>query len=105
MPGIKIHPPAQLPEQSISQQEFEDWTNELEIYLGQEESMARFMTGGVYADWLSQEANQNRIAAIRDGDPHFPEENVAYRAAVLAEQLSKRRRELRTFIGQIVKVA
>lgn len=47
MPGIKIHPPKQLPEHSLSQQEFEDWTNELEIYLGQDAAMARFMAGGV----------------------------------------------------------
>ena len=63
--------------------------------------MARFMTGGVYANWTSQEADPNRIAAVRDRDLHLPEEN----AAVLAELLSKRRRELRTFIGQIAKVA
>ena len=105
MPQIKIHPPKQLPEHSLSQQEFKDWTNELEIYLGQDESMARFMTGGVYADWSSQEADPHRIDAVRDGDPHLPEENAANRPAVLAELLSKRRRELRTFIGQIAKVA
>ena len=58
MPQIKIHPPKQLPEQVISQQEFEDWQNELEIYLGQDENMARFMTDGIYATWQSQEQNQ-----------------------------------------------
>ena len=104
MPQIKIHPPIQLPEHSLSQQEFEDWTNELEIYLVQDESMARFMSGGVYKNWTSQEANPNRIPAVLDGDPQIPEENAANRAAVLTELLSKRR-ELRTFIGQIAKVA
>ena len=105
MPQIKIHPPKQLPEHSLSQQEFEDWTNKLEIYLGQDESMARFMPGGVYENWTSQEADPNRIPAVRNGDPQIPEENAANRAAVLAKLLSKRRRELRTFIGQIAKVA
>ena len=105
MPTIKIHPPKQLPEHSLLQQEFEDWTNELEIYLGQDESMARFMPGGVYANWTSQEADPNRIDAVRNGDPQIPEENAANRAAVLTELLSKRRRELRMFIGQIAKVA
>ena len=55
MPHIKIHPPKQLPEHSISQQEFEDWQNKLEIYLGQDKSMARFMTEGIYKstkEWL-----------------------------------------------------
>ena len=105
MPQIKIHPPKQLPEHSLSQQEFEDWQNELEIYLGQDEAMARFMTDGVYADWTSQEVDPHRIDEVRAGDPHRPEENAANRDAVLAELLSKRRRELRTFIGQIAKVA
>ena len=67
--------------------------------------MARFMPGGVYENWTSQEADPNRIPAVRNGDPQIPEENAANRAAVLAELLSKRRRELRTFIGQIAKVA
>ena len=105
MPQIKIHPPKQLPEHSLSQQEFKDWQNKLEIYLGQDESMARFMTDGVYADWSSQEVDPHRIDEIREGDPHRPEENAVNRVAVLAELLSKRRRELRTFIGQIAKVA
>ena len=48
MPHIKIHPPKQLPEHSISQQEFEDWQNELEIYLGQDKTMARFMSDRIY---------------------------------------------------------
>ena len=105
MPGIKIHPPKQLPEHSLSQQEFEDWTNELEIYLGQDEAMARFMARSVYAGWTSQEANPLRIEAVRDGDPQMPGENAANRAAIMTELLAKRRRELRTFIGLIAKVA
>ena len=90
MPGIKIHPPKQLPEHSLSQQEFEDWTNELEIYLGQDEAMARFMTGGVYQDWTSQEANPHRIPAVLDGDPQIPEEDAANRVAIMTELLSKK---------------
>ena len=105
MPGIKIHPPKQLPEHSLSQQEFEDWTNELEIYLGQDEAMARFMAGGVYDTWTSQEANPHRLEEVLDGDPQMPGENAANRAAIMTELLAKRRRELRTFIGLIAKVA
>jgi len=105
MPGIKIHPPAQLPEQSISQQQFEDWTNELEIYLGQDEAMARFMDGGIYQRWTSQEANPDRIVELSADDPNTPRENADNRDAVLAELLAKRRRELRTFIGLVAKCA
>ena len=92
MPTIKIHPPKQLPEHSLSQQEFEDWTNELEIYLGQDEAMARFMTGGIYETWTSQEANPNRIPAVLDLDPNLPADDAANRPAVMAELLAKRRR-------------
>ena len=66
MPAIKIHPPQQLPEQAVSQQQFEDWTNELEIYLGQDEAMARFMTGGIYANWTSQEEDNHRIELTKE---------------------------------------
>ena len=105
MPSIKIHPPKQLPEQAISQQEFEDWTNELEIYLGQDEAMARFMIGGIYANWASQEADPDRLAAISNQDPNLPAEDAVNRPALQQELLNKRRRELRTFIGLIAKVA
>ena len=105
MPGIKIHPPKQLPEHSLSQQEFEDWINELEIYLGQDAAMARFMTGGLYDTWTSQEANPNRIPDVLDGDPETPADGANNRAALMTELLAKRRRELRTFIGLIAKVA
>ena len=87
----------------MSQQEFEDWTNELEIYLGQDEAIARFMTGGVYATWTLQEANPHRIPAVLPLDPQLPAEDAANRAAVMTELLSKRRRELRMFIGLIAK--
>ena len=79
MPQIKIHPPKQLPEHSISQQEFEDWQNELEIYLGQDENMARFMTDSIYLDWLSQEENPNRIQNVHNRDPDRPAQDAQNR--------------------------
>ena len=72
MPQIKIHLPKQLLEQAISQQKFEDWQNELEIYLGQDENMARFMEGGLHANWSSQEQDPNHIPDILAGDPDTP---------------------------------
>ena len=105
MPQIKIHPPKQLPEQAISQQQFEDWVNELEIYLGQDDNMARFMTDGIYNTWLSQEQEPNRLQDLLDEDPDQPEENAQNREAKQRELLAKRRRELRTFIGQVAKSA
>ena len=63
MPAIKIHPPKLLPEQLVSEQEFQDWQNKLEIWLGENDNMARFMTEGRYNTWLSQETNPNTLQA------------------------------------------
>ena len=49
--------------------------------------------------------NNQRIVELNDRDPNRPEENAANRADVIAELLSKRRRELRMFISQIAKAA
>lgn len=105
MPQIKILPPRPLPEQAISQQEFEDWQNELEIWLGEDDNMARFMTDGRYNTWRSQEADPNRIQALDAGDPDRPAEDAPNRADRLADLLAKRRRQLRTFLGQVAKCA
>ena len=72
MPAIKIPPPKPLPEQAISEQEFQDWQNELEIWLGEDDNMARFMTGGRYHTWQSQEQSPHRIAAVHARDPDRP---------------------------------
>ena len=51
MLSLKIYPPKQLPEHHISEQDFQDWSNELEIYLGADDDMARFMPDGRYHTW------------------------------------------------------
>ena len=79
MPAMKIYPPKPLPEQVISEQEFQDWQNELEIWLGEDDNMARFMTEGRYNTWQSQEANPNRIADLNPNNLDRPEENVRNR--------------------------
>ena len=98
MPQIKIHPPKQLPEHSLSQQEFEDWQNELEIYLSQYDNMVRFMADGRYSTWDSQEENPNRIRELHQRDPDRPAADVQNREDVIADLLNKCRRQLRTFI-------
>ena len=61
MPTLKIYSPRQLPEQGISEQEFQDWVNELEIYLGTDDDMVRFMTDGKYDTWQSEERNPQSV--------------------------------------------
>ena len=63
------------------------------------------MIGGIYANWTSQEANPDRIVAVSAHDPNIPAEDAVNRPALQTELLNKRRRELRTFIGLIAKVA
>ena len=63
------------------------------------------MTDGIYNTWLLQEESNHRIEELNERDPNRPAEDAANRADVQAELLSKRRIELRTFIGQIVKAA
>ena len=103
MPAIKIHPPKPLPEQAISEQEFQDWQNELEIWLGEDDNMARFMTGGRYETWRSQEAYPNRVEDLHPRDPERPQNDAANREDLLADLLAKRRRQLKTFLGQVAK--
>ena len=105
MPQIKILPPNRLPETSISEQDFEDWVNELEIWLGGDDTMARFMRDGIYRDWQSLERNPDRLDVLNDRDPDRPAAEVANRDDVVAELLRKRRRELKTFIGQVARCA
>ena len=68
MPAIKIHPPKPLPEQVLSEQEFQDWQKELKIWLGEDNNMARFMTEGRYNTWQSQETNPHRLYALDQHD-------------------------------------
>ena len=105
MPQVKIHPPTRLPETKISEQEFQDWTNELEIWIGGDNDMARFMQDGIYNEWASQKRNPERLTELSDRDPDRPAAGVANRDDVVAELLRKRRRELRAFIGQVARSA
>ena len=87
MPAIKIHPPKQPPEQVLSKQEFQDWQNELEIWLGEDSNMARFLTEGKYNTWQSQEQNPNRLAALNENVTYRPEASAKNRDDLLAESV------------------
>ena len=67
--------------------------------------MACFMSNGRYHTWQSQEENPHRIEAVHDRDPDCPAADAPNHADVMAELLAKRRRQLRTFIGQVAKAA
>ena len=73
MPGIKIFPPNQLPVRNLSQQQLEQWIVQLEIWLGQDNDMARFMERGIYQNWQADEILPNRLPDVVDADPKVVE--------------------------------
>ena len=97
MPGIKIFPLNQLPVRNLSQQQLEQWTVQLEIWLGQDNDMARFMDRGIYSVWQADKHFPNRLADLHANDPkNLPALTEAQRTELLEE----RRRQLRTFLSQ-----
>ena len=103
MPHVLLYPPQNLPETSLSEQQFSEWKNELEIYLGNDDQMARFMTGGKYDVWRSEERDPHRLEALHENDPDRPAPDARNRQDLMDELLDKRRRQLKTFLGQIAK--
>ena len=65
MPTIKIYPPAQLPDRTLTETQFSIWKEELEVYLSQEKSFKIFLPNGSYHNWESAETYNNRV---RRGD-------------------------------------
>ena len=53
MAPIKIYPPARLPEKGVTDMLFNVWVEELEVYLGQDETLSVFMDSGDYDEWLA----------------------------------------------------
>ena len=100
---MKLYPPQNLPETSLSEQQFLEWKNELEIYLGNDDQMARFMTGGKFDVWRSEERDPHRLEALHENDPDRPAPDARNRQDLMDELLDKRRRQLKTFLRQIAK--
>ena len=65
--------------------------------------MARFMTGGRYQNWQSQEQFPHRIDIVNPRDPDRPAQGADNREDLLMDLLAKRRRQLKTFLGQVAK--
>ena len=61
------------------------------------------MKGGRYTNWQSQEQNLNRIQILHANDPDRPNEDAANKDDRLDDLLIKRRRQLKTFLGQVAR--
>ena len=76
MPSIKIYPPTPLPDRKVNETQFNIWTEEIEVYLSQENDFSLFLPGALYANWTSFEANNLRIAALVPADRVIAGDNV-----------------------------
>ena len=106
MPSIKILPPKQLPNKGFSEQKFKTWTTELEVWLGADNDMARFMQEGQYSTWEAEEVTPGRILTLHADDQTLAEaeDTAIMKAAKRTEILAKRKRQLKTFLSQVAKV-
>ena len=93
MGGIKYSPPNKLPEGPISEQEYQKWRCELEMYLSSEDKFAHFFPGQTLQDWLSgEEAGDERLTA-EQVEPRQERE----------PDLAARNRHLKMFLSLIAK--
>ena len=89
MPSIKIFPPKPLTDHQLSEQHFQEWKNELEIWLGEDDAMARYMEDGIYSTWQSEEHNPQRINQLHNQDPDTPAPAALNREALLTALLTR----------------
>ena len=65
---IKIYPPSQLPDKGVNETQFNIWTEELEVYLQQDDDFSVFLPGGKYSVWSSFETDPGRIPEVKVED-------------------------------------
>ena len=68
MPSLKIYPPSRLPNNDVTETQFNMWKEELEVYLSQEPDFKLFLPKKLYNTWRSQEEYPNRIDDLKDDD-------------------------------------
>ena len=84
-----MEPPARLPEQGITEVQFNIWVEQLEVFLEQEPPYTAFLAIGPYSSWESHEDNPDRITR-----PAAPD---------TAKDLPTRRRELAALLSLVAK--
>ena len=71
MPVAKIHPPAQLPVQGLTEQQFQVWQTQLRAWLYCDEALGHFLPDSRYNQWQAEETNAHQIPALADPDPEL----------------------------------
>ena len=68
MPHLKIYPPTRLPNNNVTETQFNMWQEELEVYLSQDQDFKIFLPNKAYQTWTSYEEDPNRIPDLKEGD-------------------------------------
>ena len=89
MPSIKIHPPERLPEAELTEQDFQTYKTELEVFLSMEEKFRPFLRGGEYSRWQAAEDGGAQLQEAHMGDN--------------ADQLAERNIDLKLFLSLVAK--
>ena len=98
MGGIRYHAPNQLPEGPLSEQAFQKYKTELEMFLSMEDKFALFLPGETYSVWRPGEEGENRIKDKKqvkaDDDVTLIDDTVS---------LSLRNKHLKVFLTIVAK--
>ena len=89
MPSIKVHPPERLPEGELSEQDFQAYKTELEVFLSMDEKLRPFLNLGGYDRWVAAEEGGQQLRERHMGD------NEA--------QLAERNIDLKLFLSLVAK--
>ena len=72
MPSTKIFPPKQLPTKGLSEEKLKTWTTEIEVWLGADDDMARFMQDGQYSNRRQKGSPQAESKPCKTTTPPWP---------------------------------
>ena len=59
--SIKVSPPERLPESGLTEQDFQTYKTELEVFLQLDEKFHPFFPGGAYESWEAGEGGEERL--------------------------------------------
>ena len=97
---VKIEVPNQLPESGLTRVQFKAWKEGMLVYLKQNDDFLHFFSGGHYENWTPAEENENRVIALHADDKPTAT-GAENQAAVEANRLKKRQRDLSTMLSII----
>merc|ERR1719239_222416 len=108
MTSIKVLPPTRLEEGKLSEEEFQIFQTELEVFLEVDTKYEIFLHDGKYKEWKSLEEFPERVEALHAEDMTKIENDAALANAVqkqaeATKQLKEIRRLLKIFISLVAK--